>query len=124
MDLANKWRSHLEAVVVFNRGHADADDSIPGNVGFVKRVESHLANPARSTMKGSDDYLGSSMPAQCVPRLDRHPFISSIFETLDKRHVVPSAVYVDLVYQWSTFLRCAVNATDVATEIKRWSSSD
>lgn len=89
-----------------------------------RRIDMNISNPARSTIKGSDDYLGSPMPAQCVPRLDRHPFISSIFETLDKRHVVPSAIYADLVHQWSTFLRCAVNATDVATEIKRWKSSD
>jgi len=52
-----------------------------------------------------------------------NPFISGIYETKDKRHVVPSAVYVDLVYQWSTFLGCGVNAADVAAAIKKWDSA-
>jgi len=53
-----------------------------------------------------------------------NPFIPGIYETSDGRHVIPSAVYVDLVYQWSTFLGCAVNASDVAAAIKKWHSSD
>ena len=52
-----------------------------------------------------------------------NPFIPGIYETSDGRHVIPSAVYVDLVYQWSTFLGCAVNASDVAAAIKKWHSS-
>lgn len=52
-----------------------------------------------------------------------NPFISGIYETRDHRHVVPSAVYVDLVYQWSTFLGCGVNATDVAAAIKTWDAA-
>jgi hypothetical protein len=52
-----------------------------------------------------------------------NPFINGIYETKDKRHVVPSAVYVDLVYQWSTFLRCGVNIEDVAAAIKKWNST-
>jgi hypothetical protein len=51
-----------------------------------------------------------------------NPFISGIYETADGRHVVPSAVYIDLVYQWSTFLQCAVNTEDVAKAIKGWQS--
>lgn len=51
-----------------------------------------------------------------------NPFIGGIYETKDGRHVVPSAVYVDLVYQWSTFLSCAVNPIDVAAAIKGWNS--
>lgn len=45
-----------------------------------------------------------------------------MYETADGRHVVPSAVYVDLVYQWSTFLQCAVNKDDVAKAIKSWTA--
>jgi hypothetical protein len=52
-----------------------------------------------------------------------NPFLGGIYETADGRHVVPSAVYVDLVYQWSTFLGCAVNGVDVAAAIKLWHSS-
>lgn len=52
-----------------------------------------------------------------------NPFLGGIYETADGRHVVPSAVYVDLVNQWSTFLGCAVNAVDVAAAIKHWHSS-
>lgn len=52
-----------------------------------------------------------------------NPFISGIYETKDKRHVVPSAVYVDLVYQWSIFLGCSVDDEDVAAAIKSWDSA-
>lgn len=51
-----------------------------------------------------------------------NPLISGIYETADGRHVVPSAVYVDLVYQWCTFLRCAPNHDDVAAAIRRWTA--
>ncbi|KXT08328.1 hypothetical protein AC579_923 [Pseudocercospora musae] len=51
-----------------------------------------------------------------------NPFLGNIniYETADGRHVGPSAVYVDLVYQWSTFLRCAVNTADIAAAIANW----
>lgn len=51
-----------------------------------------------------------------------NPFLSGIYETADGRHVVPSAVYVDLVYQWCTFLGCAPNVSDVAAAIRRWTA--
>nr|POF26036.1 acetyl-coa:oxalate coa-transferase [Quercus suber] len=51
-----------------------------------------------------------------------NPFLGGIYETSDGRHVVPSAVYVDLVYKWSTLLNCAVNPGDVAEAIKGWTA--
>jgi len=53
-----------------------------------------------------------------------NPFLQGIYETADGRHVVPSAVYVDLVYQWSTLLDCGVNSTAVAEAIKGWTAAD
>nr|POF13024.1 hypothetical protein CFP56_10172 [Quercus suber] len=51
-----------------------------------------------------------------------NPFLGGIYETSDGRHVVPSAVYVDLVYKWSTLLNCAINPGDVAAAIKGWTA--
>lgn len=36
---------------------------------------------------------------------------------------MPSAVYVDLVYQWSAFLSCAVNEDDARLAFKEWTSN-
>lgn len=52
-----------------------------------------------------------------------NPFLSGIFKAEDHRHVIASAIYVDLVYQWSTFLAYGLNATDVAAAIKRWNAA-
>jgi hypothetical protein len=51
-----------------------------------------------------------------------NPFLSGIYETVDGRHVVPSAVYVNLVYQWCTLLGCAPNQADVAAAILAWTA--
>ena len=51
-----------------------------------------------------------------------NPFLGGIYKTVDGRHVVPSAVYVDLVYQWCTFLQCAPNHADAAAAILKWRS--
>jgi hypothetical protein len=52
-----------------------------------------------------------------------NPFLQNIFETRDGRYVVLSAVYVDLVYQWTAFLGCSVFIDDVRAAIKKWHSS-
>ena len=51
-----------------------------------------------------------------------NPFLGGIYETADRHHVVPSAVYVELVYRWSTLLQCPVNDVDVAAAIRKWSA--
>ncbi|KAF2174289.1 hypothetical protein M409DRAFT_16552 [Zasmidium cellare ATCC 36951] len=53
-----------------------------------------------------------------------NPFLFSIYQTADGRHAIPSAVYVDLVYRWSTFLQCSVNQVDVAAAIRTWKAAD
>ncbi|KAK4498623.1 hypothetical protein PRZ48_011282 [Zasmidium cellare] len=53
-----------------------------------------------------------------------NPFLFSIYQTADGRHAIPSAVYVDLVYRWSTFLQCPVNQADVAAAIRTWKAAD
>jgi hypothetical protein len=51
-----------------------------------------------------------------------NPFLRSIFETKDGRHVILSAVYVDLAYQWTAFLGCSVQQDDVVAAIKKWNA--
>jgi hypothetical protein len=52
-----------------------------------------------------------------------NPFLRNIFETKDGRHVVLSAVYVDLVYQWSSFLSCSIEEQHVRAIIKKWNAA-
>lgn len=51
-----------------------------------------------------------------------NPFLRNIYETKDGRHAVLSAVYVDLVYQWTAFLGCSVLEEDVRSTVKKWHS--
>lgn len=51
-----------------------------------------------------------------------NPFLRNVFETRDGRFVVLSAVYVDLVYKWLTFLGCGPEEGDVREKVKRWES--
>ncbi|TID15664.1 hypothetical protein E6O75_ATG07992 [Venturia nashicola] len=53
-----------------------------------------------------------------------NPFLKNIYETKDGRHVVLSAVYVDLVYQWSSFLGCSVLEQDVKDAVGKWNAKD
>ncbi|KAJ6447257.1 CoA-transferase family III domain protein [Purpureocillium lavendulum] len=53
-----------------------------------------------------------------------NPFLRNIFETRDGRYVVPSAVYVDLAYQWSAFLSCSMNENDIREAFKKWDSGE
>jgi hypothetical protein len=52
-----------------------------------------------------------------------NPFLQNIFETRDGRFCVLSAVYVDLVYQWTAFLGCSVQIDDVRDAVKKWHSA-
>ena len=45
-----------------------------------------------------------------------NPFLANIFDTKDGRYVVLSAVYVDLIYQWSAFLGCSISVEAAAAE--------
>ncbi|KAF2665907.1 CoA-transferase family III [Microthyrium microscopicum] len=49
-----------------------------------------------------------------------NPFLNNIFETADGRFVILSAVYVDLVYQWTAFLNTSVQIDSVRAAVKRW----
>jgi hypothetical protein len=51
-----------------------------------------------------------------------NPFLRNIFETKDGRHVILSAVYVDLAYQWSAFLGCSMLEDDVKATVKKWNA--
>ncbi|THV78571.1 hypothetical protein D6D29_07569 [Aureobasidium pullulans] len=53
-----------------------------------------------------------------------NPFLRNIFQTKDGRHVVISAVYVDLVYKWTAFLGCSVLESSVRGTVKNWNSND
>ena len=53
-----------------------------------------------------------------------NPFLRNIFQTKDGRHVVISAVYVDLVYKWTAFLGCSVLESSVRETVKNWNSND
>lgn len=52
-----------------------------------------------------------------------NPFLRNYFETKDGRYVVPSAVYVDLAYQWSAFLSCSMCEKDVREAFKKRDST-
>lgn len=52
-----------------------------------------------------------------------NPFIKNIYETKDRKYAILSAVYVDLVYQWSAFLGCSVAERDVREAVKEWNAS-
>ncbi|CAK1361730.1 hypothetical protein CB0940_02933 [Cercospora beticola] len=53
-----------------------------------------------------------------------NPFLKNIYETEDHKYAVLSAVYVDLVYQWSAFLGCSVAQSAVAEAVKSWNATD
>lgn len=53
----------------------------------------------------------------------RNPFIRNIYKMRDGQHVVLSAVYVDLVHQWTAFLGCSVAQSDVTEKIKLWDAA-
>ncbi|GIZ46184.1 hypothetical protein CKM354_000932200 [Cercospora kikuchii] len=50
-------------------------------------------------------------------------FLKNIYETKDHKYAVLSAVYVDLVYQWTAFLGCSVAQSDVAEAVKSWNAA-
>lgn len=51
-----------------------------------------------------------------------NPFLRNIYQTKDDKYVVLSAVYVDLVYQWTAFLGCSVVESDVEEKVKSWTA--
>ncbi|KAK5414659.1 hypothetical protein LTR06_004474 [Exophiala xenobiotica] len=53
-----------------------------------------------------------------------NPFLRNIFETKDGKYVVLSAVYVDLVYKWSSFLHCPIVESEARKAVKLWNSTD
>lgn len=52
-----------------------------------------------------------------------NPFLFNMFETKDNKFIVPSAVYVDLVYKWSAFLGCSISHLDVRQKVKEWNAA-
>ncbi|KAH7400276.1 CoA-transferase family III domain-containing protein [Cadophora sp. MPI-SDFR-AT-0126] len=71
-----------------------------------------------------DEGMTPSLNGQEIPVdvVIGNPFLRNIFETKDGRFVVLSAVYVDLVYKWLTFLGCGPEEGDVRERVRRWES--
>ncbi|OQV04844.1 hypothetical protein CLAIMM_09668 [Cladophialophora immunda] len=57
-----------------------------------------------------------------VDALIGNPFLRNIFETRDGRHVILSAVYIELVYKWTAFLQCSALESDIRATVKQWDS--
>lgn len=52
-----------------------------------------------------------------------NPFLRNIFQTQDGKWAVLSAVYVDLVYQWTALLDCSITESSVREAVMKWNAN-
>lgn len=115
--------------------HLSLIGAIPSaaNALMAARILEHRGGPAQEIeidLRRSHNYIdpdigmtpsiwGQEIP---VDVLSGNPFLRNIFETKDGRHVILSAVYVELVYKWTAFLRCSALESDIRAVVKQWDS--